>query len=147
MAHIIRPNNENPKREKFNSTHRAMEQPAVKINYNKGKIAEERKKRLEVAEKKPDQEYLELFETVKSLVETRDYWELVPSEVLTKAYAYTVFEMQKRGMPLPKLPEKESDMYAGGTKELPVVPDLDLEAVGKEIEKIAKNLADDKEKA
>lgn len=79
--------------------------PAVKIDTTKGKIAEERKKRLEEAKNKPDSEYLELFETVKQLIINQEFWELPPDDSITKAYAFITIEMKKRGIPTPKLPD------------------------------------------
>jgi hypothetical protein len=80
-------------------------EPAVKVDTKKGKIAEERQARLAVAESKPDQEYLELFETVKGLIVTPDFWELIPDQNLQKVYGYVSAEMVKRGVKAPKLPE------------------------------------------
>jgi uncharacterized protein YegJ (DUF2314 family) len=81
---------------------------AVKVDTKKGKIAEERQARLIVAENKPDQEYLELFETVKGLIVTKDFWELLPDHSLQNVYAIIVGEMKKRGVSLPKLEEKKA---------------------------------------
>jgi hypothetical protein len=78
-------------------------EPAVKIDTNKGKIAEERKARLAVAESKTDQEYLDLFETVKGLIVKNDFWELLPDYSLQTVYGILVGEMKKRKVSLPNI--------------------------------------------
>lgn len=103
MSRIIKPSDAPASRK---GVMLAVEEPAVKVDTKKGKIAEERNKRLEEAKNKPDQEYLELFETVKGLIVNQEYWELVPDQSLQKVYAYVSAEMKKRGVMTPKLPEE-----------------------------------------
>lgn len=74
---------------------------AVKVDVTKGKIAEERKQRLEEAKNKPDQEYVELFETVTALIVQKDFWELVPDSSIQIVYSFVINEMNKRGIKAP----------------------------------------------
>lgn len=103
---IIRPNPETFKPKSVKNA-KFTPEPAVKVDTKKGKIAEERNARLAVADNKPDQEYLDLFETVKGLIVTKDFWELIPDHSIQSVYAILVGEMTKRGVSLPKLESKK----------------------------------------
>jgi hypothetical protein len=88
-------------------------EPALVVHRGQLKTNDELKKevkekietRKKLADASTDEEFQELFNVVMGLIDKPDFWELIPDNIITKCYAYTVAEMSKRKIGKPILPE------------------------------------------
>jgi hypothetical protein len=73
---------------------------------NLKEVKTEIEKRKSIVDVSSDEEYNELFNVVNNLIETQDFWELVPDSTIQKVYAFVTTEMIKKGISKPRLPKE-----------------------------------------